>query len=440
MLKFQFSDYARKSLVPSAVNEMTLSFAEDFREGIDINLGVGYVNDRTIPSVPVYNALHEVLAKPEQYRNALNYGSAEGSPNLRAAIRSYYVRNAVGGFAEADFADKAIVIGANGATSLLESLAHIFKPGVVITAEPCYYIYAEFLHRCGFTVIGVPEEHDGIDTAALAKALRSVPAEKLRFLYIITVNNPTGTILSNAKRAEILRLANEASEAADARIPVIFDRAYEDIIYRHSGETPRSALLMEHGSHAIEIGTLSKVLAPALRIGYLIARKSTLTQTLIQRVSDIGFSAPLITQEIASVLLSRHLDEQLENVCRGYRHKAEFLRQLFGEHLAPYVESVRGGEAGFYYYIQFTEIETGKDSSFFRYLARTTGKAEIDGAPVRNPRLIYIPGEICTLPGSVIAGEAARSLRISFGFEETAVLERAVILIKEACEFSLGPK
>ncbi len=88
MLKFQFSDYARKSLVPSAVNEMTQSFADDFREGVDINLGVGYVNDRTIPSVPVYNALHEVLAKPEQYRNALNYGSAEGSPNLRAAIRS----------------------------------------------------------------------------------------------------------------------------------------------------------------------------------------------------------------------------------------------------------------------------------------------------------------------------------------------------------------
>ncbi len=438
MIKFQFSDYARKSLVPSPVNELTQSFADDFREGIDINLGVGYVNDHTIPSRAIVDALHYVLSRPEQYRNALNYGSAEGSANLRGAIRNYYTRNAVGGFTETDFDDKAIVIGANGATSILESMAHIFKPGIVITAEPCYYIYAEYLQRCGFTVIGIPEEHDGIDTLALTKVLKGLPQDQLRFIYIITVNNPTGTILSNRKRAEILRLANEVSEVSGTRIPVVFDRAYEDIIHNDTVESPLSALLMEHGSLAVEIGTLSKILAPALRIGYVIARKSTLTQALTQRMSDIGFSAPLITQEIASVILEEHIDDQLYSVRRGYRLKAQFLRQQFEQQLVPYLESVRGGDAGFYFYLQFKQIETGKDSHFFRFLSRHTGDVAIDGTPVRKARLVYIPGEICTVPSSSIADEASRSLRISFGFEETAVLEKAIILIREAAEYSIS--
>ena len=440
MMKFPFTDYAIRSLIPSPVNQLTQSFADDFRPGTDINLGVGYVNASTIPSKALADAFRHVLAHPDKHRNALNYGSAEGSANLRHEIQSYYTRNAVGGFTEADFSDKAIIIGANGATSILESLAHIFKPGIIITAEPCYYIYAEYLQRCGFTLVGVPEEADGADIGKMAEIIRGLPQGELRFIYMITVNNPTGTILSNAKRAEILRLAAKAGQQSGQTIPVIFDRAYEDIIFSPSVETPQSALLMPHGELAAEVGTLSKIIAPALRIGYLISRKSAFTQALTQRMSDIGFSAPLINQEIASIMLSDHLDEQLASVRSGYRIKALFLSQLFTAHLTPYIETVRGGQAGFYFYIQFRDVETGKDTAFFRFLSRTTGNPHIDGQPTLLPRLIYIPGDICTLPGSSITHQAARAIRISFGYEDTQVLEKAILLIKEAAEYSTAHK
>jgi len=438
MIKYHLSDYAKKSLIPSAVNEMTEAFALDFREGTDINLGVGYVNDKTIPSASVASALKTVLENPSVYRNALNYGAAEGSPNLLRSIREFFIRNSTGSLTEKTLEDKAILTGANGATSLLESLAQLFKPGIIITTEPCYYIYTEFLERIGHTVIGVPEQEDGIDIENLKKTLSAIDLDKIRFIYCITVNNPTGTIISNKKRQQLIEIAEELTSETDYTIPVVFDRAYEDIIYDASVPQPKSALLYDTQGLAIEIGTLSKILAPALRIGYLIARKSTLTQVLTQRISDIGFSAPLITQEIASVLLDNHIDQQIASVKKGYKEKAIYLRNLLDTELGNYISSIKGGQAGFYFYIQFSSIKTGKGSHFHNFLSRTTGNPNIDGFPEKHPRLIYIPGEICTVPHSSIAESAACSLRISFGFEETNVLQNAVMLLRDAAKYSIG--
>ncbi len=432
-MDYSFSKLAKASLTPSAVNELTASFAEDFREGIDINLGVGYVNDKTIPTDAIKQAFEEIIANPIKYRNALNYGGSDGSPNLQNAIRNYYIQNQIGGLTAEDFNNRKILIGANGATSLLDSISDIIEPGVVITADPYYYIYTETLERKGFTILAIPEDKDGIRINALKEAIQIIPPEKLSFFYIVTVNNPTTVVLSNQRKREIVELAQELSTKANRLIPVIFDKAYEDIIHGNLPEQPVSGLKGAPNDLVFEIGTLSKILAPALRIGYCIGPDNAFSKVLTQRTSDIGFSNSLINQETSGWLLENTIAKQKAWVNKGYQDKARFIIKLFEKHLSPYLEDYTGGEAAFYFYLTFKNIRTDKESDFFRFLSRTTGDKKIDGDPDKNPRLIYIAGDICSKQE-----KAKYQLRLSYGFEEPEVFARAVKLMAEACEYSLS--
>ena len=97
------------------------------------------------------------LAHPEKYRAALNYGGSQGSPNLIASLKRFHIENQIGGITEQTLDNRDIVIGANGATSLLESITHLLPTGIMFTADPMYYIYCNDLERKGFTVIAIPE-------------------------------------------------------------------------------------------------------------------------------------------------------------------------------------------------------------------------------------------------------------------------------------------
>lgn len=181
------SRYGKASSIPAPVNRMMTTFAHDFRDEHDINLGVGYVNELTIPRDLIELACRDVLARPQKYRAALNYGGSQGSPNLIESIRKFHAENQIGGLSEKMLNTKTIVIGPNGATSLLEGITHLLPPGIVITTDPMYYIYCNDLERKGFRIIAVPEDEHGIRIDLLQEKLNNLASQKeyIRFLYIV---------------------------------------------------------------------------------------------------------------------------------------------------------------------------------------------------------------------------------------------------------------
>ena len=433
------SEYGKASSIPSPVNRLMTDFAVGFRDGRDINLGVGYVNERTIPHQQIQRACEKVLAHPEKYRAALNYGGAQGSSNLIESLRRFHIENKIGGITEQTLNSRDIVIGANGATSLLESVTHLLPAGIVLTADPMYYIYCNDLERKGFKVIAVPEDDEGLDTECLKAKLSALGDESagIRFFYVVTVNNPTCTILSNNRKQELVNIVTRLSYETGRKIPLFFDNAYSDLVHDDTVEPLVSALCYDELGIVSEVGTLSKILAPGLRIGYLIGPRGPFLNSIIQRTSDIGFSAPLINQEIASYLLDHGIESQIEKVNNGYQQKAKQVKTWMEALLGDNIQECRGGSAGFYFYLTLANIATGANSDFFKFLTRTTGQKVVDGpSDAQHPKVIYIPGEHCVHPNGDMVEVGKRQLRISYGFEELPQIHTALKIMKSAIDYS----
>ena len=288
-------------------------------------------------------------------------------------------------------------------------------------------------------MLAAPEDEEGIRTDLLEKKLRALGkrADRVSYFYVVTVSNPTSTILSNKRRRELVELVSRFCAAVGRKVPLVLDRAYEDLVHDPGVGPLESGVLSDKAGIVYEVGTLSKVLAPALRIGYMIGPGGPFINAMIQRTSDAGLSAPLITQEISSWLLDHQIKRQLESVRAGYRAKAQTLRRWVDDLLGCELESVSGGRAGFYLYLTFRQIETCEGSPFFRFLTRTTGDESIDGPKDnRRPRVLYIPGEICVHPRGDMTAIGRRQLRMSYGYEELDTLYRAIDLMAEAVEFA----
>jgi 2-aminoadipate transaminase len=438
-MEMRLSRYGRASTRPSPVNQMMSAFARGFRDGVDINLGVGYVNEKTIPVPAMREAMAAVAGGPARYRQAFNYGGPEGAPNLVASLRRFLTRMRIGGLDEATIGRNRLIVGPCGATSLLDALAEVLEPGIVVTSDPSYYIYTDALERKGFEILAVPEDEAGIEMGTLARKLQALGSRvgEIAFFYVVTVNNPSCTVLSNARRRELLKLAAELSRRRARPIPIFFDLAYELLLHDPGCEPFASVLPEDEAGIAYEIGTLSKVLAPALRIGYLFGPDGPLMNAMVQKTSDTGFSAPLFVQEMAGYLLDETIADQLRMVNAGYREKALAVGEAIRRSLGPLLAGCRGGSAGFFYYLTFERLETHPASAFFRYLTRTTGDPKVDRCGDSFlPRVIYVPGEYCVHRSGDLASLGKRQLRLSYGFEDVPQIVRALSMMRQAADYA----
>jgi DNA-binding transcriptional MocR family regulator len=431
----EMTPYGQACARPSPVNRMMTAFSSDFRENQDINLGVGYVNEDTIPRLLIRKALDEITGNPGAYSRAFNYGSPHGSDRLIQSLRSFLARHTPGLSSEI-LDSRRVIIGANGVTSLLESIAQLVRPGLVVVADPLYYIYCDFLVRKGFEIVPVPEDEHGIRTDAIEPAIRG-RLDSLSFFYVVTVGNPTCSILADSRRTELVSLVKDLSHRCKRTLPLFLDGAYEFLVHGEGVSAPRSALSHDREGLTFELGSMSKLLAPALRIGYMLAPPSPFADALVQRISDVGFSAPVINQELCSYLIDHHIDEQIQRVNREYHEKAVQVRQWLDAYLGDELEAISGGAAGFYYYLTLKQTITEEGSAFFRFLSRTTGDPHIDGpAGDCHPRVAYIPGSHCVSATGAYAKIGRRQMRISYGYEELDAIEQAIECIADAVSYA----
>jgi 2-aminoadipate transaminase len=215
--------------------------------------------------------------------------------------------------------------------------ALLSRGDTVICEQDCYQGSLNRYTRLGINAVGIPLDRDGMKMDALADALADLKGRGIRpkFIYTIpTVQNPTGTILSEARRVEMLRLAD------DYGVPIFEDDCYADLIW--DGKRPPALHAMSKSGNVIHIGSFSKSIAPALRVGYIVAPWAMLSRMLSTKF-DAGSGA--LEQMVLAEYCAPHFDRHVPELTRALRKKLDTLMEALNEQFgtAAEFEEPRGG-------------------------------------------------------------------------------------------------
>jgi 2-aminoadipate transaminase len=186
------------------------------------------------------------------------------------------------------------------------------------------------LARLGVTAVGIPLDHEGLRMDALAAALEDLERRGVRPKYIYTiptVQNPTGTIMGEARRMELLRLSQHYG------VPIFEDDCYADLIW--DGRRPPALHAMSQRGGVIHIGSFSKSVAPALRVGYIVADWDLLARMLALK-TDAGSGA--LEQMVLAEFCTAHFATHVPKLTRGLRGKLETLMEALAEQFGTAAE------------------------------------------------------------------------------------------------------
>lgn len=284
-----------------------------------LDLSHGAPDVRLAPRLALGRAYRRVMARSG--RRLLGYGDPEGHPALREALAAM-LRGSRGLAAGAD--DLLVARGSQMALALVARA--LLAPGDIVAVEsPGYRPAWEAFRAAGARVIPIPVDEDGLEVDALATLARR---RRVRAVYVTPHHQyPTTVTLKAARRLALLQLARER------RIAVLEDDY--DHEFHYDG---RPVLPLASGDDAgavIYIGTLSKVLAPGLRIGYVVAPRPVIARIAAHR-SLLDIQGDLPTEAAVTALLEEgEVERHIARARRIYAARRDILaaslRSAFGD-------------------------------------------------------------------------------------------------------------
>jgi 2-aminoadipate transaminase len=280
--------------------------------------------------VPVEGLIAAVDAVLRREGKALaTYGLASGPQGyrpLREFLTAKLKRDA-GIDCAAD--DILIVSGSLQALDLVNATL-LSRGDTVIIERDSYQGALNRLTRLGVHAVGIPLDQDGMRIDALAAALADLKRRGItpKYIYTIpTVQNPTGTIMPETRRSELLKLSQQYG------VPVFEDDCYADLIW--DGKRPPALYSMSTNGAVIHIGSFSKSIAPALRVGFIVAPWAMLSRMLAMK-TDAGSGA--LEQMVLAEYCAPHFTSHVPKLARGLRAKLDTLMEALNEQFGTSAE------------------------------------------------------------------------------------------------------
>jgi 2-aminoadipate transaminase len=343
-----------------------------------ISFAGGLPAPELFPAAALRDAYSAVLT--EDGGGALQYGPTEGHLPLRELIASRMRRRGVDCGAEQ-------VLITSGSQQGLDLIAKVFAgPGLRVLVEAPGYVgalQAFSLQQAALTPFPMDEDGLRVDTVAVWLAEHGSGAAAL--LYTIpTFQNPSGATLAMGRRLALIELCRRYE------LPLVEDDPYSELYYGASPTPPLRSL--PGGEETLYLGTFSKILAPGLRLGWVVAPTPVVRQLVIAK-QGTDLHTDSLSQR-AVVRLTRHfdLDAHIVRLRAVYRERRDAMLDALRREMPPGVD--------------WTEPQGG----MFIWLTLPDGvDARTLLAEAARHRVVYVPGAAFHVDG---AGGGA--LRLNF--------------------------
>jgi 2-aminoadipate transaminase len=374
---------------PSAIR----AFAKLINDPDIITFAGGAPNPDTFPAERIASIAARVAR--ERSAVALQYGPTRGLPRLREFIAGLCRDRGIEASADG-------VVVTTGSQQALDLIAHTFlDPGDVVLVELPTYIggSASFYARSA-RLVGVAQDDDGIIPQSLDEVARRT---KAKLLYTIpNFQNPSGRLMSPSRRRAVLELAGKYN------FLIIEDDPYGELVYVDGADTTpmKSA---DGDGRIIYLGSFSKILAPGLRCGWVLAAPQIVERLEIAKQAADLCSGMLDQSIVDEFCSSGELPAQVRKVRAFYRGKRGTMLDALQKHFTGRASwtSAAGG------LFTFVTLNEDVDTS-----------SRVAGAVARG--VAYVPGGPFFVDGS-----GRNTMRLTFAKESDARIVDGISRLSE---------
>jgi 2-aminoadipate transaminase len=364
------------------------AFAKLINDPTIISFAGGVPSPETFPAIEMAEIAARVIRDRREV--ALQYGPTRGLPRLCEAIARICRERRIECSADEP-------IATTGSQQALDLIAHtLLDPGDVVLVELPTYIggSASFFARSA-VLAGVAQDDEGIVPESLDEvAARTKP----KLLYTIpNFQNPSGRLMTQARRDAVLALASKHD------FLVIEDDPYGELLYVDGADTtPMKS--RDTDNRVIYLGSFSKVLAPGLRCGWMLAPREVAAQLEIAKQSADLCSGMLDQSIVEEFCSTGALGPQIEKVRNFYRGKRGTMLEALEQHFA--------GRANW----------TSADGGLFTFV---TLNDDIDTATRLNDA---VAAGVAFIPGGpfFVDGSGKNTMRLTFAKENDSRIREGI--------------
>ena len=283
-----------------------------------ISFAGGLPSPQTFPIEAMREASERVLR--QDGKAALQYAASEGYAPLREWVAQDLLKQGM-----RVSPDQVLIT--TGSQQGLDLIAKILidAGSRILVETPTYLGALQAFTPMEPTVVSVNSDDQGVDAADLKSKVGS-GADKARFVYLLpNFQNPTGRTMSEERRAAV------AQVAAAAGLPIIEDNPYGDLWF---DVPPAPSLCSRYPEGSVYLGSFSKILAPGLRLGYLVAPQA-LYPKLLQAKQAADLHTPSFNQRVvAEVLKDGFIERHVPTIRALYKQQCEAMLAALDKEMA----------------------------------------------------------------------------------------------------------